>query len=245
MEPSLEEQARRWNAWNLESDRGEYGGDPDYCRRVAALTEACAARAFGPLARTEAVALEVGCGTGWLCRALARCCAEVWGTDLSPEAIEVAQRRQPAGHFVAADFTSVELGAFPRFDLVVSCEAVAHVADQAEFFRRCRSLTRTGGRLLLFSQNPFTWSRSSYLAPPPAGHLRHWPTREELDRHFTEAGYRLVSIQTIFPHGDRGLLVWRPYANGILRRLVGRRLNDALWERLGLGRTLVVEAVAF
>ena len=44
--------------------------------------------------------------------------------------------------------------------------------------------------------------------------------------------------------GDKGRLWWRPNAQGLLRRVIGRPRAQALFERLGYGRTLAVEAIA-
>lgn len=126
----------------------------------------------------------------------------------------------------------------------MSCEVVAHVRDQRAFFERCRLLTKTGGRFLLLTQNPFTWSRNSYAHSPNENQLRYWLSRDEVRKLCEDAGFRVESIRTLEPMGDQGLLWWRPYAQGALRRLIGRQRAKEVFEALGLGRTLVVEAVA-
>jgi cyclopropane fatty-acyl-phospholipid synthase-like methyltransferase len=241
---SPQEQAA-WEAWNLEKDRGA----EEYCQRMAQIARECAVRAGSQRV------VEVGCGNGWLMAALEGSFASRWACDISVESVETARKRVPGADFVAGDFLALPLETLPApasVDLVVSCEVVAHVSDQRAFFKRCRALTKPTGRLLLFTQNPTTWSRSSYLEPVAPGRLRHWPTRAELAQHFTACGYRLESLDTIEPHGDRGLLAWRPYANGVIRRGLGlvfgqdegRARTKRFFERIGFGRTLVVEAVA-
>jgi hypothetical protein len=57
-------------------------------------------------------------------------------------------------------------------------------------------------------------------------------------------GYEIVSLSTVQPHGDQGLLWWRPYAQGALRRVIGRSTTQRLFEALRLGRSFVIEAKA-
>lgn len=242
-----------WTAWNLENvERGESA----YGKRVASLVEDCTHRCPGSY-----LLAEVACGSGWLLKAVGHLFDNLWGTDVSSASVTVAAKQVPNAMLVTGDFTgtpstgqaAMNLMYLPQAaDLVVSVESIAHMEDQREFFKRCRYMNRAGGRLLLFTQNPTTWSRSSYLMPKPEGAHRHWPTREEIKEHLLCSGYRLISIRTIEPHGDRGLLLWRPYANGIMRRLlrpflgkeVANEVTKKFFEDLGLGRTLVVEAEA-
>lgn len=233
-----------WTDWNLDHDRGQ----EDYCQRIAQLARDCAARC-----PAQDQVVDVGCGNGWLTAALDGVFRNRWACDISPQSVGAAQRRIPSARLVAGDFVALDAEDLPEnADLVVSCEVVAHVSDQRAFFQRCRSVTKPGGRLLLLTQNPATWNRSSYLEPPAPGRLRHWPTRAELEEHFAAVGYRLEKFSTIEPHGDRGLLIWQPYASGIIRRTLGvilgkdegRAQTKRMFEALGLGRTFVVEAVA-
>lgn len=90
-----------------------YGAMKDYAaeaRSIAALI-----RQAHPGARTV---LDVACGTGEHARHLA---AEhgfaVDGIDLAAGFVEVAQRKNPTGHFVLADMTGFDLGR--RYDAVI------------------------------------------------------------------------------------------------------------------------------
>lgn len=61
--------------------------------------------------------LELGCGHGRIAEAMRSEGVQVSGVDLSPAALEEAQKRVPDGHFVAADMRSFQLSA--RFDRIV------------------------------------------------------------------------------------------------------------------------------
>lgn len=234
--PSLESQGQYWGDWGVSSQRGEARGDP-YCDQVCSIVRAVAARC--PSGERAA---DVGCGTGWITAVLEQQFQHVWATDLAPAAINQARQAAPSAEFAEGDFLESPLP--PPGDLTVSCEVVAHVSDRRAFFARCRELTRPGGRFLLFTQNPVTWSRNSYLPAQSPNQLRHWPSKSEVRAHCRAVGFGVESITTLAPAGDQGLLWWRPYAQGVLRRVIGRSRAQGFFERLGLGRTLVVEAVA-
>jgi SAM-dependent methyltransferase len=94
--------------------------------------------------------LEVGCGTGAFCRALAAAGHTVAGIDLSPEMIRVARERTPAdcrasfscGDFLIQDFAG------ERFDCVLSMATLHHL-PLAPALTRMEELLRPGGTLVI------------------------------------------------------------------------------------------------
>ncbi|HWA74700.1 MAG TPA: class I SAM-dependent methyltransferase [Polyangiaceae bacterium] len=234
--PSLDAQGEYWGEWGVESARGEGKGDV-YDDRVCQLVREVALRCA-----SRERAADVGCGTGWITRVLEASFEHVWATELAPASIRVARQASPKAEFFEGDFLALELPA--PVDLTVTCEVVAHVRDQPAFFARCRELTKLGGRLLVLTQNPVTWSRNSYAHPANPKQLRHWLSRADVRALCEGADFRVESIRTLEPMGDKGLLWWRPYAQGALRRVIGRERAKAFFEWLRLGRTLVIEAVA-
>jgi ubiquinone/menaquinone biosynthesis C-methylase UbiE len=100
--------------------------------------------------------LDVGCGTGYLLRLLARRypqAAELVGVDAAPSMIETAEQ--------AADDRRVrfmvgvaERLPFPNeaFDLVVSTTSFDHWADQLAGLRECGRVLAAGGHIVLADQ---------------------------------------------------------------------------------------------
>jgi SAM-dependent methyltransferase len=95
-------------------------------------------------------ALDVGCGTGELARALAARCARVTGLDLSPNMVGQARLRSEGVDNVEYAVGDVMTTPFPTgaFDVVASV-AVLHHLPLEPVLVRLRDLLRPGGLLLV------------------------------------------------------------------------------------------------
>ncbi len=224
-----------WNQWNRDW-RFRSDIDPFMRRQLEIVADVARAENL-----REARILGFGCGTGWMENSLVGC-GEVWGTDLSPEAIAEGQRRYPGLHLRCCDFL---LEALPGpFDLVLSSDSLVPMADHAECIRRVAELVRPGGVFLLMTQNPFVWARRSRFRPVPSG-IPHptpdtWPTRGRV-RELLQPWFTIERAFTFEPGGDRGVLWW--IENDAVTRIAHGLLGEYRWRRLlegaGLGRELV------
>jgi 2-polyprenyl-6-hydroxyphenyl methylase / 3-demethylubiquinone-9 3-methyltransferase len=118
--------------------------------------------------------LDVGCGGGLLCEALARAGADVTGIDLAPGMIEVAKLhavdQQLAIDYRVADadaltreLASAALAAAPNaatvcsragaFDIVTCMEMLEHVPDPARMIATLAQLVRPGGHVFVSTIN--------------------------------------------------------------------------------------------
>lgn len=182
--------------------------------------------------------LELGCGNGWLAYELGRH-GEVTAIDISPLSIERARRLYPDVRFEVGDFS--ELSDPGPYDYVVSADVIAHLQRQQDFIEQAARFLVPGGSFLLMTQNPFVWSRSSYLAPQGEGQIRDWPSLSRL-RRLMDPWFRIERIHSIVPGGDQGILGFanHPLVLRVLRGALGWRRSTALYERLRIGRELVI-----
>jgi 2-polyprenyl-3-methyl-5-hydroxy-6-metoxy-1,4-benzoquinol methylase len=220
-----------WNKWN--SHNRELTLDEVSVRH---RQEVC--RWIRTLGRTDLRILEVGCGAGWLCSALAEF-GTVVGTDLADEVLARARARWPQISFVPGDFMDLDLG---RFDVVVTVEVLSHVKDQAAFVAKLASHLRPGGLLVLATQNRPVLENYHRIAPPQPGQLRHWVDRDEL-RALLSASTQVVDIYSVVPRADFGLWRWihSRKLNALLRRFVGDRIERA-FEARDMGWSLIAVA---
>lgn len=105
--------------------------------------------------------LDVGCGSGYLARGMARRGARVTAFDISPRMIELARERE-AAEPLGIDYRvldAAETGdafAAASFDLAASCLALQDMPDPAAALHGVRRVLRPGGRFVASITHPCT-----------------------------------------------------------------------------------------
>lgn len=107
-------------------------------------------------------ALDVGCGGGLLCEALADRGAEVVGIDPAPAPLDAA-RAHLANSSLSVDYrqTTAECLAeteAAQFDVVTCLEALEHVPDPESVVQACATLCRPGGQVIFSTINRSPWA---------------------------------------------------------------------------------------
>lgn len=232
-DPPMTAQIAFWTDWVLHAAGRDT--DPDNIRRAAHVLEA-----VGSVAGPDLRILEVGCGTGCLARMLTSF-GQMTAVDLPSEALTRLRENDPHIEWISGDFLHLELPG--TYDLVVSLETIAHVPDQARFVDRIAETLVPGGTVVLTTQNPTIWNRTSALRSPGPGQIRNWPSRRRLRALFAPR-FAVRSLHTCAPGGDRGWvgLVRNRYLSRLGRRVLGAQRWAQVQERLGLGRSLVLVA---
>jgi SAM-dependent methyltransferase len=187
--------------------------------------------------------VDVGCGSG---ENLARLAGlgryELCGTDVSDEALALAERNVPGVRLVRLD---IERQALPeRFDLVTSIQVVEHLVDDLAALRHMASMS---------SKYVFTSTVGGRMRPSECsiGHIRNYSS-VELRRKHELAGLEVLWVRGWgFPFYSplyRSAVEWLPGGppSGQIGRL-GRVVASALYQlyRLNLpGRGDVLSALA-
>jgi SAM-dependent methyltransferase len=96
--------------------------------------------AIGPGTRL----LDMGCGTGELCRLAADRGAVISGIDAAPGMIERARARVPGGDFRVGPIESLPWDD-DSFDVVTAFNSLQFAADRLDGFREARRVARPGG----------------------------------------------------------------------------------------------------
>jgi len=152
-------------------------------------------------------ALDVGCGGGLLCEALAARGARVRGIDMAEKALAVARLHQVESG-VAIDYrqcTAEQLAEdqAESYDLVCCLEMLEHVPDPGQVVACCARLTRPGGHLVFstINRSPLAWAGAIVGAEYLLGLLPHGTHRydrlirpAELAAACRRAGLRVIEI---------------------------------------------------
>lgn len=174
--------------------------------------------AYGRLARLSGArpgdrVLDVGCGTGYLTRRMARAVGptgSVLGVDPSAEVIEYARDRTREAHCsygtgVAEALTVSDAS----FDVVVTSLAVHHLPEDVRpaALREMYRVLRPGGRLLVADFRPPRTRAVRLLVTASAGHVMADYRVDLLDGLVTEAGFEVRGRGDVRP--------WLRYVQGV------------------------------
>jgi SAM-dependent methyltransferase len=223
-----------WDEWNLKYRLGRL--DQPSKRRLLEIGAVMA-----ELKVRDARILEVGCGTGWLSAKLSEF-GKVTANDIGAKIIEIAQANYPQVDFRSGDVESLDLP-LNHFDVIVTSEVLAHVADQPIFLRRLAELLKPGGYLLITTQNKYVFDRRSDVSPPD-GWIRQWVTMGTLKK-LLRKDFSIWRATTLEPEGHLGFLrvINSRRLNDFGNRVLGAPRIKSLKERAGYGQSIFLIAV--
>ena len=181
--------------------------------------------------------LDLGVGSGWTSRWLARCGLSVVGLDISPRMIEIASeeaRREGLGvEFRAVDIEGLEsLDELGGFDACLAYDMLHHVEHLDLVLRGVAARLRPGGRFLAVEPN---WNHSR--SPESLEAVRRFGVREEgipprrLRRLLRAAGFRSATRYHCADglYGSRPADVVKHLLRPLLHRLVKAHYATRVW----------------
>lgn len=139
--------------------------------------------------------LDIGTFTGEFLKAAHQYGADVYGTELQPEAVAIANQKFP-GKIIQAD---VQSRRFPhrQFDIITIQAVIEHVPNPDQLIRRCQKLLKPGGYLMLETPNSHSLLARSLgrFWPPyaPIEHI-HLFSVESLSRLLTQNGFSVIMV---------------------------------------------------
>lgn len=101
--------------------------------------------------------LDVGCGTGALLDKLKDRSEELWGLDVSEEALSFCRMRSHK-NLIRADATNT---GFPSeyFDVITAIGIIEHIDDDGLFIAEMKRILKPGGIIVILTSSfPFLWS---------------------------------------------------------------------------------------
>jgi ubiquinone/menaquinone biosynthesis C-methylase UbiE len=132
--------------------------------------------------------LDLGCGTGYLVRALAGHypdAEQLVGIDAAPEMVRTASATTHDDRLTFAVGVAEQIGhPDETFDLIVSTTSFDHWSDQQAGLNECARVLRPGGRLVLVDQ--FSWWLMPTMLTSRRGKAR---TKRGATRLLLDAGF--------------------------------------------------------
>jgi 2-polyprenyl-6-hydroxyphenyl methylase/3-demethylubiquinone-9 3-methyltransferase len=200
--------------------------------------------------------LEVAAGDAALSACLQESGSEVTANDLRQENLEKSVARFRNGgqlRILPGNLFDLDPAKTGRFDLVIACEIVEHVAHTVEFLRQLRRFLTSDGYLLLTTPNgayfrnklqtysqveDFTTLESNQFKPDADGHL-FLITPSEMKQIASDAGFavqHLLVWGTPFISGESGLRILSKVLPSQLYYALERlsqRMSDTILQRFG------------
>ena len=192
--------------------------------------------------------LEIGCGTGFVLKALedSRPESRLVGTEIHVSGLEIARRRVTA----RTELIQLDARSLPfrdEFDVAGVFDVIEHIDNDEKVLREIAKALKAGGGLLVsVPHHAFLWSEIDEISK----HVRRYSTSELIDK-LQRCGFEIVFVTSfsslLLPLMVFSRRVCRAGTEGLLFRqfLIPRWLNFLLEKILGFERFLIKSGVTF
>lgn len=197
--------------------------------------------------------LEIGCGQGELLIAAEKMGYDVFGTEFSEHAAEIARDRLQNGEVQVGDITSLALPA-GSFDVIINVDVIEHTRDPQAFTAAIRRLLKPGGVLMIVTISLDTWTarllgqnwmefKTEHLTYFSDGALSSLLARHDFGEIKLQPAYKILNPKYILDHFERYQV---PLLTPLLRlgyRLLPSPLRQKSLKLTGSGVVVLARAV--
>jgi len=141
--------------------------------------------------------LDIGCFTGEFLELMQQEGAKVYGLELQPEAVKIANKKL-SGHVFQADVMSYN---FPqkKYDIITLLGLVEHVTNPMQLIERCYKLLSKDGLIMIQTPNSSSFlarnMKKYWPAYSPIEHI-HLFSKKSLEYALYTAGFEQLSFQS-------------------------------------------------
>ena len=142
--------------------------------------------------RTGETVADVGAGSGYFTRRLARHAAKVYAVDIDAKLLEKARASSPDNVETIQATTDDPMLAPASVDTVFLCDVLHHMEARPAYYAKLKAALKPGGRIVIvdFHKKPLP------VGPPPAMKL----TPEDVTAELAAAGFAPTASHTFLPH---------------------------------------------
>jgi ubiquinone/menaquinone biosynthesis C-methylase UbiE len=139
------------------------------------------------------VVADIGAGTGYFSRRLARHAGKVFAVDIDPKLLEMAKKSAPAN--VVTVLAAPDDPRLPdaSVDTIFFCDVLHHIENRPAYYRKLVRALRPGGRIVDID---FHKNRPTPFGPPESMRL----SEETVVRELEAAGFRKTKSLDILPY---------------------------------------------
>ncbi len=139
------------------------------------------------------VVADIGAGTGYFARRIAKHAAKVYAVDIDPKLLDIAKKTAPPNvEMVLATADDPKL-ADASVDTIFFCDVLHHIENRPAYYKKLARALRPGGRIVDID---FYKDRPTPFGPPESMRL----ATETVERELSAAGFRRTRSIDILPY---------------------------------------------
>jgi ubiquinone/menaquinone biosynthesis C-methylase UbiE len=142
--------------------------------------------------KPDEVVADIGAGSGYFTRRLARHAGKVYAVDIDARLLEANKKSAPANVVTVLATPDDPKLAKASVDTIFICDVLHHISNRASYYEKLQAALKPGGRIV----NIDFYKKKLPVGPPEAMKL----SEQEVEKEFAAAGFRKVKQVDILPY---------------------------------------------